>query len=370
MRNPPAVREPKADPDYRVVRWVHELARLMSVGNQVDTRVFGSRIARVVNFERAFRDIREGAPRLLGITVTRELDDATQAWLLRFDASPEEVEARANDWIDRRFGLRRELTSPEQREENAEVGKFRRKLREMGLCRQCRKGPLYPGSSFCAEHREQENERHRQRRALALKTGVCAHCYDFPAEEGRVLCSLCGKASREHANRRFQSLRDSGLCQKCGEKNDREGVGSYCTSCLSELNDRRKRRPEGMCSRCIKRPARPGFKLCQGCVDRAREDNRKARSAVRELTDRLCECGEPLPFRKKKCKKCVSARKSELLKKAYADRIEKNLCVACGREPQAPSSIVGVQCAEKRAAQRRIRTRANGPTSPAVERSA
>lgn len=289
-------REPLRDPVYRGMRMVHELARFLGLGAAVDMETFGSRIAGTENAERSLRDARHVAEEELGVRILSERDDDGR-WLLRFDRQPDEVEYDANEWLDDRFGIKRK--SPE---ELAERKAFRARLRGLGLCQECKSGPLYPGSPYCPEHRERRLRALAFRKAKLKRRGLCLWCSDAPAAPGHTLCEVCLEIGRQRSSDATRKILAAGLCQGCRRPRDREGV--YCRACIEEQRRRKAERPAGSCSRCRKAPARLGFKMCEECTRKSGLERDKYRAKQR--ASRVCSCNRPLLPGRRVCDECVS----------------------------------------------------------------
>lgn len=106
----------------------------------------------------------------------------------------------------------------------------RTKWRAKGLCVDCGKPPLNPGSRRCRKHATTENERRKERHHRKLKKGICPNCTNA-LEPGFKKCLSCLNKMRAKATSRnlvtarwrralhlevIQAY--GGACECCGEK--------------------------------------------------------------------------------------------------------------------------------------------------------
>lgn len=152
--------------------------------------------------------------------------------------------------------------------------------------------PLKPGLSrceWCLPAAAQAQHEMRERRKAAGRCVGCARKFRRHRWRGRMLvrCPDC-RAKQAERQRRPTALRGEshgtafrrarraqGLCRDCGEKlrNPRFTACAKCRLARSETRNVRRAelRARGVCPHCHCRPAAPGRKLCQVCIDRKRE---------------------------------------------------------------------------------------------------
>lgn len=148
----------------------------------------------------------------------------------------------------------------------------RQRLKEAGLCSQCRNPPV-EGRSRCQKHLDKANALARRRNAERKQYGLCIRCPN-KSQEGHVLCATCleslrhreANPGRPNKDRGKQQMRmAAGLCRWCENPS---AVGR--TLCDEHLRIEREkvrvyraeRKAKGLCWRCDD-PARPGGVLCQ-----------------------------------------------------------------------------------------------------------
>jgi Recombination endonuclease VII len=149
----------------------------------------------------------------------------------------------------------------------------RQRLKEAGLCSQCRNPPV-EGRSRCQKHLDKANALARNRNAERKRFGLCIRCPE-KAQEGHVLCATCleslrhrevnwaGKRDRDRGKQQVRMA--AGLCRWCDNS-----IAAGRTLCEEHLKIEREkvrvyraeRKAKGLCWRCDE-PARPGGVLCQ-----------------------------------------------------------------------------------------------------------
>ncbi len=134
------------------------------------------------------------------------------------------------------------------------------------------------------------------------KNGLCSRCGQ-PAIPNQTLCKSC-KEKRPYYRRKAQ-----GLCPKCGSKLPPGKV--FCNECLQNAKKEQDwYRQHGICIMCRSNDAMIGKTLCPECDEKNLE--------------RCKKYAEALPPEKKKLQK-------ERVRKWRAARVEKGLCVVCGK---------------------------------------
>lgn len=140
-------------------------------------------------------------------------------------------------------------------------------------------------------------ESQRACRAYYKMQKRCQRCHtrDYRTEKGLTLCADCAdklrnrdrhcteeQRERNNSSKREQyaRARAEGRCTKCGKPSDRPEKAT-CSVCGAKERNRkieaRAKRPgphrgdEGQCYKCLKNPVVEGYKLCQLCLEKARE---------------------------------------------------------------------------------------------------
>jgi len=131
---------------------------------------------------------------------------------------------------------------------------------------------------------------YRKRKAL----GICTHCGRNDAEPGRVECKKCLAKHKLQEQKR----RDS----------DREAFRKHARERMRQR--KAEARANGLCSRCCKEPADKGYKTCWRC-----RANNRGTIRHRVMSDEQKQ------------------RNAELAKARKEERIEKHICVRCGKRP-------------------------------------
>jgi predicted amidophosphoribosyltransferase len=143
--------------------------------------------------------------------------------------------------------------------------------------------------------------------------------------------------------RQYEKRKFNNLCPRCGKPLDRDGF--YCKECLDARNkyNRENRKffnEVGLCPVCGKVKLFEGEKACPEC---------KAKNATYKSEQYW---KDPDKLRK---------RQSDYGKKQYLERIEKGICVRCGkRKPVAGYRTCGV-CREKDRQAKRLRYKPKNP---------
>ena len=180
--------------------------------------------------------------------------------------------------------------------------------------------------------RAYERERHSKRTAERIALGLCPRCGKRRPAAGRKVCESCGekqraseraryargkaegkryggrkpesrrRAARERIKLRRRRRREEGLCTRCGD-HPPAGGGAVCEPCrevrrAAERELYTERRARGLCGRCGG-PA-SGASLCGPCAALCDGRDREKKNAARRgryarLRARgLCtDCGEP-----------------------------------------------------------------------------
>ena len=130
-----------------------------------------------------------------------------------------------------------------------------------------------------------------------MELQLCTRCHKDYADPGRHQCPACLAYARLKYQAKQAKCKTNQLCRRCGKRPPVEGY-VHCQECIDYTNSksrtyyrknaeriqsnedrkakaraREKARREqaiakGLCDRCMKYPAAPGFKSCQACLDK------------------------------------------------------------------------------------------------------
>ena len=141
--------------------------------------------------------------------------------------------------------------------------------KRMGLCVKCGKEKPFAGYVHCAECIEKVEEASRK-------------CWADPEKRIRY-----NKHGNERKKELIRERKENGLCPRCGRP-IKSGTYIYCKQCREKKNAARRtqnsRRPgdhfkeriaAGVCMYCGEEVV-PGYKLCETCLNRTRDNFRKA----------------------------------------------------------------------------------------------
>lgn len=121
-------------------------------------------------------------------------------------------------------------------------------------CKDCR----YRGSVAALERIEERWKKH-----LCLRCGI-----SLPEEYEGVRCLVCLETARRYNQAHVLDRLQRGVCAECGAPRDPDK--RLCPSCMSSRVKSAKARTDkareqGICTRCLSKPADPGFRRCSEC---------------------------------------------------------------------------------------------------------
>ncbi len=161
----------------------------------------------------------------------------------------------------------------------AQMRKFNRRRRELGLCVSCGK-PAREQKAKCDKCAEKANQQYNQRYRQGREKGLCVQC-GKPSSLGKCYCEDCGKVHNASVKERADERKSKGLCVRCGKPapNGRSQCDP-CTAWVKTLDDAKRdtRLAEGLCVRCKLNPHVPDIQACRDCYFKGH--------ATRHLQDR------------------------------------------------------------------------------------
>ena len=186
-----------------------------------------------------------------------------------------------------------------------------------------------------------DRERFRRRVERRKEAGLCLRCGDRPPAPERSVCAPCGD-KRNRADRE----RDARLRAEGKPRRNRPKARQYERG--RARRETAKRTALGLCIRCGQRPAMPGRKSCEPCLEKRREADRAKYAAGKAAG---LPYGGADPDARKKYARARSKRRQKA-------RTEAGLCIRCGDRPPAEGGMTCTPCRDKRqAAERRAVSR-------------
>ena len=181
-----------------------------------------------------------------------------------------------------------------------------------------------------------DRERFRRRVEWRKAAGLCPRCEDRPPAPERSVCAPCGD-KRNRADR----ARDARLRAEGKPRRDRPKARQYERG--RARRETARRTALGLCIRCGQRPAMPGRKSCEPCLEKRREADRAKYAAGKAAG---LPYGGADPDARKKYARARSKRRQKA-------RIEAGLCIRCGARPPAEGGMTCTPCRDKRQAAER-----------------
>ena len=134
-----------------------------------------------------------------------------------------------------------------------------------GRCVTCGK-PATNGAKcdVCSAKNQRSQEKLQKAR---VANNQCIRCGSpLPSGASGLKCLACYKRDRKHHNKYARKRRKAGLCSVCGKPSKK----TRCPDCTTKGEVKRQAKAEealraGLCTRCFKNPASPGFKRCDQC---------------------------------------------------------------------------------------------------------
>lgn len=141
-------------------------------------------------------------------------------------------------------------------------------------------------------------------------------CQDERTLKGMVRCAKCSEACKRNMKNRNQYLKEHQRCIRCGERDAFTIAGRcYCAECAEKtrassrewdrLNREHRRelyaetvermKAAGICTRCHKRPAKPGRLECAVCLKKNMlRQRQKHEKPMSRMEGHCFWCGKPL----------------------------------------------------------------------------
>ena len=170
--------------------------------------------------------------------------------------------------------------------------RFYRSRVEKGLCPKCGK-PAPEGHLFCDYHRKIATENTKADRAFYKSIGICPNCRKRKLWGEEKQCISC----RQYFYERRKPLTEEQKLKIYSKRNEKR------------RKQHAERIAQGICTRCGKLKAKPGYKKCGICLDKEATRNRMKRGNLRQywLDNNLCyQCGGERDRPSKMCSKCAA----------------------------------------------------------------
>lgn len=128
--------------------------------------------------------------------------------------------------------------------------------------------------------------------------GYCVECHHQKAAPGKVCCFDCLEKMNERAINRYHNLSEEQRKEECRKASERNKLR------------KQKRREQGLCVRCGKKPQWNGLQTCYECTIKRRRERK--RHNEKEQAKKFGKCkycdNEPLPG-KNYCETCYDRMK-------------------------------------------------------------
>ena len=199
-------------------------------------------------------------------------------------------------------------------------------------------------------------ERFRKRTAERRAAGLCPRCGARRPAAGRSLCDPCAGKRRLAERARIARLRAAGIPRQDRAKARAAERRRY-------RRQTAERRALGVCTRCGRDQAFPDRSVCEACLTKRREADRKRYWKAKAAG--LPYGGKPVAG-KRKSARIASAKRRKA-------RVDAEQCARCGRRPHVEGGATCGPCREARQAAERelyaarraagLCTRCGGPTT-------
>jgi hypothetical protein len=219
--------------------------------------------------------------------------------------------------------------------------RFERKVK--GLCPDCGKERDRDEFYMCSKCSEM-NKRRRQR---FKDSGMCVRC-GKPAVKGKTQCERCENIALVESKARYKEKRERGICTACGI-NRPAPKKTMCEMCLAKMAERQlvylesisdskkkefynknyakakqKRelaKQDGICTKCFKRKATPGYFTCMECRVKTRNEKRERDRRRGVVSYEFCvesgictHCHRAKATKGKLCDSCYDKVTAQILK--------------------------------------------------------
>ena len=204
--------------------------------------------------------------------------------------------------------------------------------------------------------RARDRERFRRRVAERRAAGLCPRCGARPPAPGRSLCEPCAEKRRLAERARNARLRAAGIPR-------RDRAKARATERRRYRRQTVQRKAQGVCTQCGREPAAPDRSVCESCLIKRREAERK-RYAAGKAAGKLYG-GKPVAGKRRSAR--IASRNRRRVRR------DAGLCARCGRRAPVEGGATCSPCREARQAGERelyaarraagLCTRCGGPTT-------
>ena len=194
---------------------------------------------------------------------------------------------------------------------------YRKKYAELkakGICTACRKRKASEGYVHC----EQCREEHKAGKLYLVSLGICRCCQNEDAEPGKQLCYECAERKQK-----VQKAR-----RKLASPEKKAEMQAY--NITYNKQRRQKSLSSGICTRCHKRKAQAGIRLCIDCRIKKRKEWEQKKPDTLLRSERpaygLCYvCGlQPVVDGKKLCRKHLGIARACMIKATEKVNLQKH----------------------------------------------
>ena len=181
--------------------------------------------------------------------------------------------------------------------------------------------------------KSRDRERFQNRVAERRAAGLCPRCGQTEPAPGRAVCEPCAEKRRLAERARNARLRAAGIPR-------RDPAKARAAERRRYRRQTAERRARGVCTRCGRNPAVPDRSVCEACLTKRREADRK-RYAAGKAAGKLYG-GKPVAAKRKRAR--VASRRRRRVRR------DANLCARCGRRAPVEGGATCGPCREARQA--------------------
>ena len=162
------------------------------------------------------------------------------------------------------------------------------------------------------------------------------------------------------------------ICSKCRKRPVRPGKKT-CEDCAAKERTRKKAlydnaKANGLCVRCYREPALPGQNYCAGCAEKAQQswaEKNRRKYRQRKQAGLCTRCGAPAKAGQSRCPICAKADNATTKENRQFYK-EHGICTVCHSRPSIPGLTRCVDCTLRDVDARAMQT----PTAEQRERQA
>ena len=181
--------------------------------------------------------------------------------------------------------------------------------------------------------KSRDRERFQNRVAERRAAGLCPRCGQTEPAPGRAVCEPCAEKRRLAEQARNARLRAAGIPR-------RDRAKARAAERRRYRRQTAERRARGVCNRCGRNRAVPDRSVCEACLIKRREADRK-RYAAGKAAGKLYG-GKPVAAKRKSAR--VASRNRRRVRR------DANLCARCGRRAPVEGGSTCGPCREARQA--------------------